>query len=383
MKNTLRIFFIVIIAPILASCGNKIQNGNEPTGNTDNPNKPTFSDTYSGDIVIDLKSGPEISLNASSITEIILQFIPRTTESLPLSPKQVEVSMLIDDKKVDLESIISSSSEQLAFNVNFELVLDASYSMVVSHESEAFTPMLESAKNSVQKGIDIWAEQEGRFSFHTTWFNNDILSSLNTLDRQWTANDITDIPLPRSGDFTRLFAAADFAIENMNTPGNDLGQRDQNILLIFSDGEDNLSNVNDNGDLPTSTFTTVNGAEYTKHGRNLTTLDDLLETIDEQENLSVHVIGMGSEINVDDLQSIANAGNGLYLQNPDASDIEKPFQRVIQEFTTVQTHGIKIPKPAGEYKFTLRVKNVINQNAAEYSFQFRTGNGSAEIIDAQ
>ena len=57
------------------------------------------------------------------------------------------------------------------------------------------------------------------------------------------------------------------------------------------------------------------------------------------------------------------------------AEIEKPFQRVIQEFTTLQTHGANIPLKSGEYKFTLRVENAAGSDAAEHSFRFKTADG--------
>ena len=384
-RNVFYVLFCLLVSILLIACGGNKLGSDDPTETEPKVSSaPSTTGIYSDKVLIDLTAEPEISIDPEfETTEVILQFIPRNEGNFPLTPEQVKVSLLLDDEEIDPEGHIRSSSQQLAFNVNFGLVLDSSYSMLVSHgDNEAFTPMLESAQNSVQKGIDIWSEQEGKFSFHTTWFNTAIYSSINTSIQQWAAEDITFIPQPQSGGFTRLFAATEYAIERMNeaTADEELGPRDQNILLVFSDGQDNFSHYEKDKDDEPLRLTTENDAEYEKIGHAATDLTGLVETIGSQENLSIHVIGLGEKINVDDLQTIATAGNGLYLQNPGVEDIEKPFQRVIQEFTTLQTHGANIPLKAGEYKFTLRVENAAGSDFAEYSFRFKNEDGNVEII---
>jgi len=385
-RNFFYVLFCLLVSTFLIACGGSKLDNDSNDNPTDSKvsTAPSTTGIYSDKVFIDLTAEPEVNVDPTfETTEVILQFIPRNESDFPLTPEQVKVSLFLDDQEIDPEGKIQSSSQQLAFNVNFGLVLDSSYSMLVSHgDNEAFTPMLESAQNSVQKGIDIWSEQEGKFSFHTTWFNTSIYSSVNTSIQQWTAEDITFIPQPQSGDFTRLFSATEYAIERMKEAiaDEELGPRDQNILLVFSDGQDNFSHYEKDKDNDSIRLTTENDAEYEKIGHAATELTDLVETIGAQDNLSVHVIGLGEKINIDDLQAIATAGNGLYLQNPGVEEIEKPFQRVIQEFTTLQTHGANIPLKAGEYKFTLRVENAAGSDAAEYSFRFKTGDGSAEII---
>jgi len=378
-------FFFLIVTLLLSACGGGRLEGDEVIVNTEpEPELKEFtSGVYSGKVKIDITADPELRVTNKQSTEIILQFIPRNKDNLPLSSEHVKVTMLVDDSQITDESHIESSEEQLAFNVNFGLVLDSSYSMLVSHgDNEAFTPMLNSAKDAVQKGIDIWSGQKGNFSFHTTWFSTSIYSSIDTTNHQWTPNDLTFIPRPKSGDFTRLFAATDYAVEKMSldTPEDQMGPRDQNIILVFSDGVDTYSYSTLDKDTAPLHLNTDNNAEYLKLGRDTTTLEDLVSRINSKNKLSVHVIGMGNNINITDLQAIATAGNGLYLQNPNADEIDKPFQRIIQEFTTLQTHGADIPLADGEYKFTLHVENAAGTDFADYTFSFKTLEGVAEII---
>jgi len=382
-KATQSLFYFTACA-LLIACGENKLESNTPTNEDDSPRSPSFSGTYSGSVNIDLSAEPQIQRDSlAGTTQIILQFVPRSADNTPLSPEEVKVSLLINGEEIDRESMIESSSEQLAFNVNLGLVLDASSSMTYPTEEPAFTAMLEAAKNSIQTGAQIWAEQEGDFSFHTTWFNNYILSSINDENNIWTAESIQGIPFPRKRlDFTRLYAASDYAIErmseNVNEPLSDV--KDQNIILIFSDGDDNKSS-HDDSEVQPKYLTTEDGDDYVQLGREGISLNTLVENINNQENISVHVIGMGDQLNTTALEAIAEAGGGFYLPNPDASDLEKPFQRVIQEFTTLQTHGVITPIPAGnEYTFTLRVENATGRDSVDCSFQIRIEAESAEIV---
>lgn len=385
IKTTTTALFGLLASTLLIACGENKLESRDPNV-TDESRTPSFSGTYAGSVNIDLSAEPEITRDISAgTTEIILQFVPRNADNTPLSPEQVKVTLLINGNKIGSESLIDSRSEQLAFNVNLGLVLDASSSMAYPLDEPAFTAMLDAAKTSIETGVELWAEQEGEFSFHTTWFNNSILSSVNSESNNWIAESILDIPHPRRQlDFTRLYAASDYAIEKMaeNVTEIQSNVRDQNLILIFSDGVDNKSHFND-ADVPAKHLKINNNDEYVQLGWEDTSLEELIENIKSHDNVSVHVIGMGDEldINASALQSIADAGNGEYLPNPDAADLEKPFQRVIQEFTTLQTFGVITPVPAGhDYTFTLRVENATGGDSVDCSFQIRIEEESAVIV---
>jgi len=398
-RNLHRVFLLICLSlsfSFLLSCDgtnlDELGSNGEPKSSSNNPGTnnttpPDKSQPYDGKVVLNLTGEPEISLN-EGLTSIIFQFIPRNEDNFPLSPDQVNVSFKIDDEDVDVESYLETTAEELVFNVNFGLVLDASYSMKVAHDSDAFPPMLEAAKRSVETGIEIWSKREDQFNFHTTWFNNYIYSSVNTINRQWNPNDITSIPDPESGSFTKLFAAIDYQIENLSNilaNSETKGPRDQNIILVFSDGADNYSQYDNSSDSDGQQFSTDSGARYKRLGRKETTKNDVIARIGNEANLTIHVIALGEKdkIKATDLEEISNAGSGIFKHNPNTSEIDTLFEFAIQQFTTLQTHGVKMPILDGEYKFTILVENEVGNNFAEHSFNFKTGDEGASIITTE
>ena len=73
----------------------------------------------------------------------------------------------------------------------------------------------------------------------------------------------------------------------------------------------------------------------------------------------MHVIGLGSAVETESLQRLATAGGGVYLQNPDSSDIDVVFDRVTRELTTLQTQGRDRAAAAGRIRF--RAASTIGQ----------------------
>jgi len=384
-------FFISVFVFILAGCGSGSLS-DLPTENTTTSQPVDALGNYSGDVVIDLlEDSPKISLQSDGRTNIVLQFIPRDSNGFSLSSEQIDIDLLIDDTEVSVESYLQSDASELQFNVNFGLVLDASYSMV---DRNAFEPMLKAASESVQSGITIWESKSGTFNFHTTWFN-DFIYSADQSTSPWTATDILSIAPPASSikSSTKLFAAVDYMVDKLNKlPTLDKqaqAPQDQNIILVFSDGKDEYSWY-DNADIETENGITDSGAEYIKMGYKAIDLndpdspnEDLIPNIEQSKNLTIHVIGLGDTIVENDLLQIAKAGRGTFRKNPDAEDLNSVFNKVVQEFTTLQTRGVSIPKQPGTYTFTLRVTNRSGNKFAEYSFDFRTDSEAASIIQPE
>ncbi|MDH5257070.1 MAG: VWA domain-containing protein, partial [Gammaproteobacteria bacterium] len=342
------------------------------------------SGNYAGNVVIDLLAdSPKVSQQTDGLklTNVVLQFIPRDANGFPLASEQIDVEMEVNGKAIDIESHLESTADELQFNVNFGLVLDTSYSMV---ERNALTPMLEAAQQSVQSGVDIWKEKPGTFNFYTSWFNNYIFYSVDSALTNWTPQDISTIPTPEQRSFTKLYSAIDFMINKLDalprSETSSIAPADQNIILVFSDGEDNYSFNDNSGSENTSTNYTDLGAEYTKTGYKKTTLPDLINKLEASNNLTVHVIGLGDTINETNLQKIVNSGNGTFRKNPDSDDLLTVFDGAVQEFTTLQTHGAALPLPPGNHTFTLRVKNKSGNLFAEHTFAFTTDGETASIL---
>lgn len=337
---------------------------------------------YAGIVTIDLlNDSPKVTRQEDGRTNVILQFIPRDKNGFPLSTDQFSIELKRDGKEIDSESHLESSSVELQFDVNFGLVLDTSYSMVTN---EALLPMLTAAKNSIDSGSAIWKDKLGQFSFYTSWFNDFIFYSNDTLNNVWDSNDLLDIPAPldnRNGA-TKLYAGIDFMVDQLTAlpiaSRPDESPKDQNIILVFSDGEDNYSH-HDNSDIAEETLHTINGAEYKKIGYKATSQSDLITKLEEAKNLTVHAISLGADNGQSTLRDIARSGNGTFQSNPNANELAAVFDGVVKEFTTMQTHGARLLLVDGTYQFTLKVTNKAGTLSSEYSFEFETNSEGASI----
>ncbi len=347
---------------------------------------------YAGDVVIDLLiDSPKVSTQSGGITNVVLQFIPRDNNGFSLSSEQINIELELNNAKLSPESYLKSNASELQFNVNFGLVLDASYSMV---DSQSFTPMLNAASQSIQTGTEIWEKKSGDFNFHTVWFNSFIFSAEHEVPN-WTADDIKNISPPASaaGGSTKLFAAVDFMVDKFNAlPTLDKpaeAPTDQNIILVFSDGKDEYSWF-DNSYEQAENASLNSGAGYVKMGYKGVDLTDaqllgndlLIPSIEQSKNLTIHVIGLGDDIEESDLRKIAKAGRGTFRKNPDAADLSTVFNKVVQEFSTLQTRGASMTLLPGTYTFTLRVTNKSGNKSTEYSFDFITDLEKASIVNA-
>ena len=340
---------------------------------------------YAGTVKIELLAdNPKVSRKGEGRTNVVIQFVPRDENGFPLNSDQIDIELKINDRIIGGESTLQSSATELQFNVNLGLVLDTSYSMV---DRMALQPMLAAAQQSVQSGEDIWKEKSGTFKFYTSWFNDYIFYSVDTVNKIWTPNDIATIPAPLVGSATKLFAATDFMINKLNALTSvekpEGAPNDQNIMLVFSDGEDNYSWWDSSEELEPETLTTTEGAEFVKIGYKATSIENLLQNLEQSKNLTVHVIGLGDTINEQNLKDIAKAGNGTFRKNPDTDNLKTVFDQVVQEFTTLQTQGASMPLPPGEYEFTLKVSNKAGNQFAEYRFKFQTDENGASIVASQ
>ena len=156
--------------------------------------------------------------------------------------------------------------------------------------------------------------------------------------------------------------------------------RDQYVMLVFSDGADNYSYWDNS--VISSTRSTTSGASYQQFGTLPTTLEAAKSAVTAHPRLTTHVIGLGSAINTNELTQIAQAGDGIFQANPSSQNLGALFERVLQEFTTIQTRGAEIPLPPGDYEFTLSVKNMAGGNPASYKFLMHAGDPQAGVISA-
>ena len=362
-------FWLASIA-ILSAC-NGSSDGDLGTG-------PTGSG-----VTLDVTQQPQVTwLSSNGKTRVILQFSARDVNDVPLTEDQIDVQLELDSNPIDVESLLNQSSTELEVNLYFAMVLDASFSMT-QHNPPAFEPMKTAASESFQHVLDLWSTRPGTVKFSLVWFDEVMNQSMYNMGvaRDWLPDDILSIPAPAAGTATKLHSAVKVMADYLQSEfdnGVYNGARDQYVMLVFSDGADNYSYW-DNGIL-NATLSTSSGATYRQFGTVPATLTAAESAVAAHPRLTAHVIGLGSAISADELRLIAAAGDGTFQANPSSQNIGDLFQRVLNEFTTIQTRGAEIPLPPGDYDFTLTVRNKAGGNPASYNFRMHAGDPQAGVI---
>jgi hypothetical protein len=343
----------------------------------------TGNATISSGLKLEVTQQPQVAwLSTNGKTQVILQFSVRDDNDLPLTEDQVDVQLEVDSNPIDVESLLNQSSTELEVNLYFAMVLDASFSMT-QHDPPAFEPMKTAASDSYQQVLDLWNSRPGSVKFSLIWFDEVMNQSMYNigLARDWVPDDILSIPAPAAGTATKLDSAvkvmADY-LQSEHDNGIYNGARDQYVMLVFSDGADNYSYWDNS--LINGTLSTSSGAGYRQFGTPPTTLEAAEAAVAAHPRLTTHVIGLGSAINADELTRIAQAGDGIFQANPSSQNLGNLFQRVLREFTTIQTRGAEIPLVPGDYDFTLTVTNKAGGSPARYEFRMHAGDSQARVI---
>jgi len=363
--------FLLALTTCLAACGGGGGGGGSGGGSA------------SSGVTLDMTQDPQVTwLSTNGKTQVILQFTVRDDGDLPLTEDEVNVRLELDGDPIDVESVLNQSSTELEVNLYFAMVLDASFSMT-QHNPPAFEPMKMAASDSYQQVLNLWSTRPGNVKFSLIWFDEVMNQSLYNLGaaRDWVPDDILSIPAPTAGTATKLDSAVKVMADYLRSEyvnGTFNGARDQYVMLVFSDGADNYSYW-DNSPINT-TLNTSSGASYRQFGTVPTTLEEAEAAIAAHPRLTTHVIGLGSAINAAELNRIAQAGNGTFQTNPSSQNIGDLFDRVLSEFTTIQTRGAEIPLPPGDYDFTLTVSNKAGGDPASYTFTMHAGDPQAGVI---
>ena len=387
-RPLLAVVIVIVGSLLLHGCGEEFASSNQG-----NPTGPGSGGGSSGGTTANWPIGP-ISLeldeetiqidydNANGKTSVIVQFIVRDSTGRPAEEGDVVIDLMVDDAPIDEEALLEGTSEKLDSDLLLYLVLDASYSMLL-HTPPAFERMKQEAKVLVETGSGIWAGRQGQFLWRVIWFEERLNVSPDVSSSSWVASDILAIPKPISGTATKLYGAVDFAAKQMGftySSGIAAGPRDRQVMVVLSDGKDNYSYFN-NGGTPTDT-TLPNGKPYQNRGYGTVTLNDLLNTVANNSHALVYVLGLGSDVDDNELQAIADAGNGRYFKDDSGSDVTSLFDSVATELTTIQTYGAEMPLQADTYTFTIAVKAKRDSSkTAVQSFQFRAGDNSAGLIN--
>ena len=362
-RNMRRIAAFVVLAVCVVGCSGD-----------DSPSAPPGVT-----VSIQTTSDPTVTYNqATGKTTAVVQFIARDSRGNPLEAGDVTVTLLVDGMPVDNEALLQEDSVELSSSIHLGLVLDASYSMLL-HSPSAFAPMRAAAKNAIDEGLALYDGRPGTFTWSVSWFN-ETLAGPAAQGRTWQPADLLTIPEPGPGTATKLFAAVERQAENMlvrhATTAN--GPHDHHVMIVLSDGADNYSWF-DNSTF-TTTGVTSSGAPYDVTGWGATDVNSALDAIAAHPNLTVHVLGLGSSVQDNQLQPLVTAGGGRYLKNPSSSQLGALFESVTREFATIQNQGATIPLPPGDYEFTLRVRAAVGGNRDDYTFRFHAGDGDAGIL---
>jgi hypothetical protein len=325
---------------------------------------------------LEVLNDPQVDFDPSvGTTTVILQFVARAGNGTPLEGNDIQVDLRLDGSPVDTEGLLQENSEQLRSNVYLSLVLDASYSMQ-EQQPPAFAPMLAAARKTVAAGRALYSDRPGTFDWTLYWFSDRIYTPLETSpETQWLESDIERIPSPGPGTFTKLYAATECAVERSKSFAEQTASdpRDHHVIVVLSDGADNYSwfpnsEINGTGSAGTS-------RNYTYFGYRATTKSDVLRTIDSHPSLKLNVIGLGSAVVDAELGELATAGHGSYFKNPSASQVEAVFDRVALELTSIQTRGVTLPLPSGDYRLDVVVHH--RGAHATHSIHFHGGDAGA------
>jgi hypothetical protein len=331
------------------------------------------------DVTLEITSLPQVRYDApTGKTSVVVQFIARDEDGYALGADDVVVEMLVNDLPVDNESILQEDAEELAASIHFGLVLDASYSMLL-HDPAAFAPMLQAASEAIEEGYTIFAGRAGTFTWDLSWFAESLFHP-DVNGRPWQPADLLAIPEPSAGTSTKLLAATADEAARMTLAHDTLanGPNDHHVMIVFSDGADNYSWFDNSA--YQSQGVTASGAAFAISGYPPTDLAAAAAAIAAHPDLTVHVIGLGSEVRDTELQAIADAGGGRYYKNPSSAEIDTVFDLVTREFATIQTHGATIPLPPADYTFRLRVEPDGRGSGDEYGFTFRAGGEGAGVL---
>ena len=314
------------------------------------------------------------TVERNGVTQVLVQYIARDESGRALNAEVgLDSTLWVDDAPVDVESLIAENSELLESDLVLSLVLDASYSML-RHEPPAFGPMLESAAAILDDAETRSRSDGAEFDWRVLWFNEYIQTPLpDRMGTAWSTDDVLQIPPPEPGTLTGLYKAVAYMAERhleLYGDGRAAGTRDQHIMLVLSDGADNHSFFDNSSHTATDQLET--GLQWQVLGYQPTNLADLDAALAAVPNLRVHVIGVGDNVNDEELRSIAAAGGGLYFFDRDTGNLADLFASVREQFVTLQILGAQIPLQPGRH--TLSVRSAMPEGGeGRTSFELDTG----------
>ena len=316
-------------------------------------------------------------VTTNGATRLLIQYVTRDENGraiAPTSPPDLSTYLTVGGKNIDLESIIAQDSELLRSDLAISLLLDSSYSMTL-HKPPAFEPMKRAAIDLLKNTSLAWKTSQSNFYWDVAWFNDHLFQpKTNNAGEAWTFDDLAYIPTPKEGTFTALFKAVDHRIkrhEKWYKQGIAAGLRDQQVLVVFSDGQDNTSSFNG----PTSSIEgNYSGMLFWDEIAlpAVPTVSAIIKPEKVVPNLRIFVLGMG-DVNAEELKAIAALGHGQYFYGNSSQTLADLFEQVQRELVTQQTIGVETPLPAGKYAFGLHATRSSDNAAAVHKWTQEAG----------
>ena len=328
-------------------------------------------------------------------TTVILDYVVHDGAGNPIAPDAYRTKLFLDGNLLGSgmfdETVLGSDARELELDLFLMLVLDASFSLE-RFDTPQFDAMLRGAENLVLRGADIWSERAGVFDWSVLWFD----ALLNRPDPDFAQSfRITNIPTPEPGDFTKLYSAISAGLEvsaDLRADGIASDPRDRHMVVVFTDGRDNLSSFS-NPDVEEEGRLT-NGDPHRRFGWRTTGLPDVLTEIAAHpahpSQLTVHTVALGdpcsaanpsSCVDSSALASVAQVGLGEQFSSED--DASEVFGEVLREFETLASDGALLALPPGTYTFDVVVERLDGAAVGELRFLFAVLDDSAEFLTFQ
>jgi len=328
-------------------------------------------------------------------TVVIVDYVVHDGVGNSLAPEQYRTKLFLDGNLLGTgifdETVLGSDAQELELDLFLMLVIDASFSLE-QFSPPQFVNTMQGAENLVLRGADLWSTRAGTFDWSIVWFN-DLLARP---DADFAESfRITNIPRPAPGDFTKLYSAVSAGLDvsaDLRSEGVAADPRDRHIVVVFTDGRDNLSPF-DNADVEERGQLT-NGDPHLRFGWRATDLPTALAEISEHpaypSNLTVHTVGLGESCSTTSsatcfdrqaLQQIAQVGLGREFDSQD--DVVELFEQVTGEFETLKSDGAILALPPGTYTFDVVVERIGGSAVGELRFLFVVSAASAEFLAYQ
>lgn len=329
----------------------------------------------------------EACWNADGTTTMEVKFVVRDPTGKTIAPRfnsvnaptELATELFVDTFPLDVEAEIKFYSDLLESDLAMSLVLDSTPSML-EHDPPAFVPMKSAAASILRRTKDLWEAQGSSFHWELSWFNSLIYRPLtNNADEPWTIDDVLSIPQPEDQSYTGLYKAVSYMAgvhRQLYLDGIAAGERDQHVMIIFTDGDDNYSYVDNSDSANEIEGNSENKLFWQGFGYQATRKEDLAAIISAVPNLKTFVIGFGDGVVGQNLVEIAQTGNGSYFYGENSTGLVKLFETVGKEIITEQTLQAKMPLQPATYLFTIESTHIDTGVNGQFNYNLTVGPGA-------